>query len=187
MMNFSPNSASLSFRVNQIVCLEDRSNKLYGEVIQLIAQRNLCWFRPICLVIFDCDITDRNSSTEYTEYTVEVLDSPQDKSLVPLLAPAYPCQSEHRSPNSSSLSIREDLEDLTANDLATSTVKLIDLQGASDLLWPSNLFRPALDTEAIDFIVRLNNNEITEGTRLLKRRYLNLFVKQFWSANQDKF
>lgn len=39
----------LPFKVNQIICLEHQDTCLYGEVIQLIPRRGLCWFRPICM------------------------------------------------------------------------------------------------------------------------------------------
>ncbi|MEL6581458.1 MAG: hypothetical protein AAFQ14_17095 [Cyanobacteria bacterium J06621_12] len=40
-----------SHEAKQILCLEYQGNCLYGEVIQLIPQRQLCWLRPLCLVI----------------------------------------------------------------------------------------------------------------------------------------
>lgn len=42
---------NLSFKVNQIICLEDCHSRLYGEVIQLIPDREICWFRPICMAV----------------------------------------------------------------------------------------------------------------------------------------
>ena len=39
-----------AFQNNQIVCLEHQQNCLYGEVIQIINERQLCWFRPMCIV-----------------------------------------------------------------------------------------------------------------------------------------
>lgn len=39
------------FKVNEIVCLENDRTYLYGEVIQLLLDRGLCWFRPICLIV----------------------------------------------------------------------------------------------------------------------------------------
>jgi hypothetical protein len=36
----------------QILCLEHDGTYLYGEVIQIISQRSLCWFRPIALCQF---------------------------------------------------------------------------------------------------------------------------------------
>lgn len=47
------NTLSFSLKHNQIVCLEHQESCLYGEVIQLIPERQLCWFRPICIVISD--------------------------------------------------------------------------------------------------------------------------------------
>lgn len=43
--------ADLPFQVNQIICLEHRDTSLYGEVIQLIPERGLCWFRPLFIAI----------------------------------------------------------------------------------------------------------------------------------------
>jgi hypothetical protein len=33
----------------QILCLEHDTTILYGEAIQIVAERNLCWFRPLLL------------------------------------------------------------------------------------------------------------------------------------------
>lgn len=33
----------------QILCLEHNTTILYGEAIQIVAERNLCWFRPLLL------------------------------------------------------------------------------------------------------------------------------------------
>lgn len=35
---------------HQILCLEHEETKLYGEVIQVIAERHLYWFRPLALL-----------------------------------------------------------------------------------------------------------------------------------------
>ena len=40
---------SIPFKESQIICLEHRDTCLYGEVIQLILERQMCWFRPICM------------------------------------------------------------------------------------------------------------------------------------------
>lgn len=40
---------NLLFTVKQIICLEHQNACLYGEVIQLLPQRQLCWFRPMCM------------------------------------------------------------------------------------------------------------------------------------------
>lgn len=43
------NNQNFLFKVNQIICLEHQHTFLYGEVIQLLPQRELCWFRPLCM------------------------------------------------------------------------------------------------------------------------------------------
>ena len=58
------NNAKLLVRANQIVCLEHQNKVLYGEAIELIAERGLCWFRPICLVI----TADGNSELESARF-----------------------------------------------------------------------------------------------------------------------
>ena len=49
------------FKVNQIICLEHEETYLYGEVIQLIPIRRMCWFRPICMTKSNFD---RNGNLE---------------------------------------------------------------------------------------------------------------------------
>jgi hypothetical protein len=41
-----------SFAPHQIVCLENAQSYLYGEVIQVIESKNLCWMRPLLLAVF---------------------------------------------------------------------------------------------------------------------------------------
>lgn len=38
---------------HQILCLEYEATSLYGEVIQVIAKRNLYWLRPLALVYYE--------------------------------------------------------------------------------------------------------------------------------------
>lgn len=37
------------WRPHQIFYLEQGNSRLYGELIQFVAERNLCWLRPIAL------------------------------------------------------------------------------------------------------------------------------------------
>ncbi|GAB4526712.1 MAG: hypothetical protein Tsb0014_07010 [Pleurocapsa sp.] len=48
------------FQSGQIICLEHQDTCLYGEVIQIIPQREQCWFRPQFLAIYasNCELTD---------------------------------------------------------------------------------------------------------------------------------
>lgn len=43
--------SEIPFKVNEIICLENDFRYLYGEVIQLLPNRGLCWFRPMCLAV----------------------------------------------------------------------------------------------------------------------------------------
>jgi len=42
--------SDFDFQANQIVCLEYEGVYLYGEVIQVVTSRQLCWVRPLMLV-----------------------------------------------------------------------------------------------------------------------------------------
>lgn len=46
------NVALQNFSTHQIVCLEHQQSCLYGEVIQIIESKDLCWMRPLFLVFF---------------------------------------------------------------------------------------------------------------------------------------
>jgi hypothetical protein len=51
---------------HQIVCLECDQTQLYGEVIQVLERRKLCWMRPMVLV--DGALTDTSNSPPGTAY-----------------------------------------------------------------------------------------------------------------------
>ena len=150
----------MALKVNQIVCLEHLGNNLYGEVIQLITERQLCWFRPLCLVI----------STD------SAIDSVQNRI--------------ERSPNNRSesqkylLSEQENVARISRN---TDGSEIIDLQSGSDLLWPDSLFRPALDIEIISLLPYLAENSHHSKIEISRKKYLNKFIYLVWQANQDKF
>jgi hypothetical protein len=40
----------LDFQPSHIVCLDERSARLYAEVIQIVADRQVAWVRPIALL-----------------------------------------------------------------------------------------------------------------------------------------
>lgn len=118
----------LSFKINQIICLEYQHTCLYGEVIDLLPQRRRCWFRPICLVTTNFD-----------------------------------------------------------NSQALDSRQVFNASSGSDLLWPTILFRSALDTEAISFMTELKNVNESLTHKIPIRQHLNKFIQQVWQANQDKF
>ena len=127
MNDTSYSSVDLDFKVNEIICLENQNTCLYGEVIQILPSRGLCWFRPMCLVVSDAG----NSSFE-------------------------PKQS-------------------------------IDQRSGSDLLWPIDLFRAALDTEVVGFLTQLSDRDRLVANKISSRQCLNKFLQQVWQDNQDKF
>ncbi|MEM8828474.1 MAG: hypothetical protein AAGE96_03845 [Cyanobacteria bacterium P01_G01_bin.19] len=122
------NVSDLQFKESQIICLEYEDTKLYGEVIQLIHHRRMCWFRPICMTM--CNFEDSRDSAD---------------------------------------------------------LDLIHLQSSSDLLWPTSLFRPALDTEVISLLTDTDTDSKTNKGAVSSKQHLNQFVKRVWRANQDKF
>jgi len=74
--------------------------------------------------------------------------------------------------------------------------KLHDLRESADLLWPLNLFQPALDTEVIPLIGQLQAfDAILEGSSSvslsvrtqLAHQHLSYFVRQVWQAHQSDF
>jgi hypothetical protein len=52
------------FQSGQIICLEHQDTCLYGEVIQIISQREQCWFRPRFLAIKPSDSELPDSTTQ---------------------------------------------------------------------------------------------------------------------------
>lgn len=57
MSQFLPSQASphtLTFAPCQIVCLEYQAQRLYGEVIQTVEAKHICWVRPLVLT----EVTD---------------------------------------------------------------------------------------------------------------------------------
>lgn len=56
-----------NFQSGQIVFLEYGDSRLYAEVIQVVAERNLCWVRPLLLVIQEYSlskVTDLRSTSD---------------------------------------------------------------------------------------------------------------------------
>lgn len=161
------NTTKIDLKANQIACLEYQQDRLYGEVIQLIPDRQLCWFRPIYL-IGSC------------------LTPPHLSNLPEMVAESYPqndgvLQTKKYSPKTSTTRLTPDL---TSWDEAK---QMIDLRAGADLLWPAILFRPALDIEVIDFFTKLNEMNPASTERLSNQKYLNSFLHQVWQSHQDKF
>jgi hypothetical protein len=62
---------------------------------------------------------------------------------------------------------------------------ITDLRDASDLLWPANLFRPALDTEVITFLSQVLAKEPKTEPNSTAKQQLNQFIHQLWQAYQE--
>lgn len=166
MDNIAFSSVGLPLKVNQIVCLEHQSSNLYGEVIQLIPHRQLCWFRPLCLVIGA--ETKSSFQSESKERSLEL--GLRQKELSSRWEQKSCDHSKH-------------LETIESGE----ETQLIDLQSGSDLLWPDSLFRPALDVEIIYLLPQLQEINHYPDTKRSNQKYLNKFIHLFWQAHQDKF
>lgn len=60
-----------------------------------------------------------------------------------------------------------------------------DLRDGSDLLWPVNLFRPALDTEVITLLSQVLAKEPKFEPDSTAKQQLNQFIYQFWQAHKN--
>jgi hypothetical protein len=61
---------------------------------------------------------------------------------------------------------------------------IMDMRYASDLLWPINLFRPAVDTEFISLLSQLLPKELKADIDTVAQLQLHQFIYQFWQALQ---
>ncbi|MBD2386096.1 hypothetical protein [Cylindrospermum sp. FACHB-282] len=60
-----------------------------------------------------------------------------------------------------------------------------DLRDASDLFWPVNLFRPALDTEVITLLSQVLAKDPKAEPDSVANQQLNQFIHQLWQASQE--
>ncbi|MCM0591042.1 MAG: hypothetical protein HEQ35_19065 [Gloeotrichia echinulata IR180] len=61
---------------------------------------------------------------------------------------------------------------------------ITDLRDGSDLLWPVNLFRPALDTEVITILTQLFAKPPKAEPDSAAKQQLHQFIHQLWQAYQ---
>lgn len=71
--------------------------------------------------------------------------------------------------------------------LDAESFTLYDLRQGADLLWPSNLFRPALDTEVLPLFTHLQVSKIQGENQQLGHQQLQRFVHQVWQDYEGKF
>jgi hypothetical protein len=101
-----------SFAPYQIVCLEHQQSYLYGEVIQVIESKNLCWMRPLLLAVFPRRVGTVDNFLEAKElldlrftsdvaYPVALFRPALDTEVIPLIG-QLEILDETKEPNSSS-------------------------------------------------------------------------------------
>ncbi|MEM8779819.1 MAG: hypothetical protein AAGF26_13290 [Cyanobacteria bacterium P01_G01_bin.49] len=64
---------------------------------------------------------------------------------------------------------------------------LIDVRLTSDLLYPINLFRPALDTEVIPLLAQVESQDTSLEVIEIAKQQLHRFITQVWQDNTNKF
>lgn len=62
---------------------------------------------------------------------------------------------------------------------------ITDLRDASDLFWPINFFRPALDTEVITLLSQVFAKEPKAEPDPVANQQLSRFIHQLWQAYQE--
>ena len=70
--------------------------------------------------------------------------------------------------------------------LGSDNLSLYDLDESPDILWPIELFHPALDTEVLPLLSRLGSQK-QKGDTQLNRQHLSRFIQKLWAANQKVF
>ncbi|MGP1383300.1 MAG: hypothetical protein ACTS2F_07030 [Thainema sp.] len=75
--------------------------------------------------------------------------------------------------------------------------RLYDLRQLADLLWPTHLFQPVLDTEAIPLLTHLYHQDhqgqdhqtasSSNPIQLASAKQLRQFVDQVWQSNMEQF
>ena len=63
---------------------------------------------------------------------------------------------------------------------------ITDLRDASDLLWPIQFFRPALDTEVITILSQVLAKEPKAELDSAAKQQLNQFIHQLWQVYQER-
>ncbi len=81
------------------------------------------------------------------------------------------------------LSIMED-NSSTINYLLTPK-RLIDVRLTSDLFYPIKMFRPALDTEVIPWMGKLDEQDYSSEKIQQAKQQLHQFIFEFWQDYQE--
>ena len=79
---------------------------------------------------------------------------------------------------------RQDMIAAASDSSENSSLRLYDLQGGADLLWPIYLFEAALDIEYLSLLIPLKVHD-KGGDPNQNRRYLNAFLHGFWEDSMQ--
>ncbi len=178
MSNSASSQPQQLFCSGQIVALDNTNSILYGEIIQTIPQRQMCWVRAIgiSLKVRPCAIAklpgSENKDDEGGGRGLKTELTNDDSHTLSNEAPFQGCWG--------TLCI--------SNHRVESQTQIIDLHRNVDLLFPLDLFRVAFDTELIPLLSKmdLSHHSCLNDTQT-SRQYLNQFLKEIWQINRSKF
>lgn len=164
MSHFGSNQPSPLFSSGQIVALDHPHGILYGEIIQIVPQRQMCWVRGIALSL-------------NTQHFTSSFGKDAGDTLTSLLKVSALNENEENN-----------LDSKNSASFPDSNTVLIDLYRNVDLLFPLDLFRVAFDTEIIPILSVIDPYpyNISHDIKTSKQ-CLNWFLKEIWQSNQDKF
>lgn len=148
---------SSQFQPRQILCLEQGQSRLYAEVIQVVADRPVCWLRPLVLEVMATE-QSRSMPTELVEEEAVI-----GTGMV------------------SALSDRPQKQPIQPQP------KTYDLRLSSDLLMPPALFRHAFDTELIPLLDQINSTEFNLVEAQTAHQLLRDFIQQVWQNHREVF
>ncbi|MCU0568979.1 MAG: hypothetical protein MUF49_20565 [Oculatellaceae cyanobacterium Prado106] len=158
--NFQQEPFQSGLQSGQIVYLEQGDTRLYADVIQVVQERQLCWARPLALLMTQpADFPEDSLSSEpETQSGVEAGRSP---TFPHIFRPKEGCEN----------------------------IALYDLRQGSDLLMPLSLFHIALDTEVIPVLAQLGQPKqeavSSSSESQITHRLLQDFIGQVWRSRPD--
>ena len=72
-------------------------------------------------------------------------------------------------------------------EVSPEQLTLYDLRQGADLLWPTSLFRLALDTEVIPLFVQLDDPDFSRENNPDAHQQLSCFVSEVWQTYKSAF
>jgi hypothetical protein len=85
------------------------------------------------------------------------------------------------------LALVETIDESQPDDMSSAQVNVYNLKEGSDLLWPTALFYPAVDTDVIPLIVDLETDKRTPNADAIATIKLRHFIQQVWEAHAPIF